>query len=480
MQATRLKRRESTMKIWEAERRFDFFSYKCRGIPLWIYPRIKALNMINGVDDLGGQTEACIRMNFLNILGRILNFFYKSPRFFGNDAIVFSNERYLDLDKKSGKYFNSMAEAAIIDSNSKKPLIFEFPSFTAKKYKNTKYKSYIPLDIFLGLKEIFSFLAFFYRPKMKKEFYSKLDKSGLWTEAEIRELVNFLSHCVYDINCYAGFLRLVKFLNPKAKLIYSCVAGYDKFPEVVEIQHGLIIGFHAQCFFPRIDSLKGYVENKKTIVFSEKAKEMFLSNGYTDKNTIILANPKVGVYFLSNIDRQFLESQKKSNKNHIVIISSLGNVPSIFKKMLLDIEENKERLEEWDFSLVLHPSEKNTYNDMGLTKVKVFENYQVSLWELLANSLCVVVIASSVIEEAIYFGCFEIIISDEAMIDQKDYIKSLAGDYEFKELVPPEDFMEWFNKNEQKMILHRENKLDIMEKNYDYFLSKKGLKLAKK
>lgn len=467
-----LKINESIKKIWEAEKRFDLFSYKCCDIPLWIYPRIKALNMFDGAIDIGGQTDGAIKMNFLNILARIFYFFLKLPRFFGNDVIIFSNERYLDLDKKTGKYFNSMAELAIMDSGSKKPLIFEFPSFTTKKYKNTKYKSYVPLDIFLGVKEAFLFLAFVFKPKIKKEFLSKLASSGLWTKADIEKLIYFLSHYAYDIFCYAISLKIIKLLNPNAKMIYSCIAGYDKLPDVVEIQHGLIVDLHIQLFFPQTDSIKEYIENKKTIVFSEQAKQKLLSNGYTSENTVVLPNPKVSVYFSNNIDKQFLESQKKSNKNQIVIISSLGNVPNILKKLLSDIEKNKDRLEKWDFSLVLHPSEKNTYNDMELTKTKVFENYQVSLWDLLANSLCVVVIASSVIEEAQYFGCFEIILKNEIMEDQEDYVRELAGNYTFKNMVLPSDFVKWFNQNEQKMILHRNNKLEIMEKNYNFFVKK--------
>lgn len=466
MQELRLNRKETIMKIWEAERRFDLFSYKCRKIPLWIYPRIKASNMINGVNDLGGQTDGFIKINFLNILQRLFYFFLKLPQLFGNDVIVFSNERYLDMDKKSGKYFNSMAEAAIVDSHAKEPLIFEFPSSTTLKYKETKYKSYVPMDLFLAIKEAFLFLAFFYRPKIKKEFFSKLTESSLWTETDVKKLINLLSHYAYDISFYSIFLNLIKILNPRANLIYSCVAGYDKFPDVVEIQHGLVVPFHAQCFFPLLDSVKEYVKNKKTIVFSVEAKKMFLSNGYTDKNTTVLPNPKVSFYFLNNIDRQFFENSKKLNLNHVVMISSLGNVPDIFKKLILDIEKNKEYLKEWDFSLVMHPSEKNTYGQMALSKVKVFENHQVSLWDMLARSLCVVVIASSVIEEAKYFGCFEVILEDEAMEDQKDYVQSLAGSYAFKNMVKPEEFIEWFFANGKSIISHRAKKLELMEKNY--------------
>lgn len=469
MQKLRVKINESFRKIWEAERRFDLFSYKCCNIPLWIYPRIKALNMVDGVNDFGGQTEAFIKLNFLNTLGRIFSFFLKFPRLFGNDVIIFSNERYLDLDKKSGKYFNSMAEAAIINSNAKKPLIFEFPNFTTKKYKKTKYKNYVPLDFFLALKEIFLFLSFCYTWKIKKEFFYKLTSSGLWTGAEVKKLISFMSHCAYDINLYNFFLRIIKFLNPKSKLIYSCVGGYDKFSDVVEIQHGLIVEFHAQLFFPLEDSVKEYVENKKTIVFSERAKKMCLANGYTERNTVILPNPKVSNYFLSNIDTKFFESQKNLSQNRVVMISSLGNVPNILKKLVLDIENNKDHFKNWDFSLVMHPSEKNTYKDVASSKVKVFENYQVSLWDLLANSLCIIVVASSVIEEAIYFGCFETIVLDESMEDQKDYVKALAGDYPFKDIVLPDDFIKWFGANEQNIILHRGKKLELMEKSYNYF-----------
>lgn len=465
----KIKINESIKKIWEAEKQFDLFSYKCCNIPIWIYPRIKAINMIDGVNDFEVQTEAFIKMNFFNVLGRIFCFFAKMPYFFGNDVIIFSNERYLDLDKKSGKYFNSMAEAAILDSRAKKPLIFEFPSFTTKKYKKTRYNNYTPLDFFLLLNKMFSFLSFGYTWKIRKEFFSELTSSGLWTDSQVRELIKFTSHCAYNINSYNFFLQIIKFLNPKAKLIYSCVAGYDKFFDAVEIQHGLIVDSHAQLFFPQVDSVKEYVKNKKTIVFSERAKTMCLSHGYTDKNTVILPNPKVSVYFSSNIDKQFFESQKKSNENNVVMIGSLGNVPNILKKMILDIEKNKERFEDWNFSLIMHPSEKNTYKGMMLQKVEIFENHQASLWDLLANSLCVVVVASSVIEEATYFGCFEAIILDETMEDQKDYIKALAGNYPFKEVVRPEEFLDWFKKNKQKIIMHRNAKIKIMEKNHHHF-----------
>jgi len=256
-------------------------------------------------------------------------------------------------------------------------------------------------------------------------------------------------------------------------MIYSCMAGYDKFPEITEIQHGLILDFHAQYIYPKIPALNDYLRQKKMIVFSNDIRDLLIDRGYFSENIKTAPNPKIYFYFLKSLEKDFF--QKKLSPKILIISDWGGNFQKIFRKIVLEIEKNRKRFKDWEISLILHPTEENVYEDLNLTKVKVFENHEVSLWGILSEAVCIIGINSTVLGEATYFGCFDIILKDKELEDQKYYIDWLCKGYSHKAMVPPEEFIEWFEINEQKIINHLSTKKEIMLKHYEKFLAKNRL-----
>ncbi len=465
---------EAFKKLSRAEQELDFFNLSYFGVPVWIYPREDVSFILNGMAQSSGQFEPHFKINVFVFLSRIFYFFINFYKIFNNEVIIFTNERHLQWNEKEQRYYNPYAELAVESNKFKKVLIFEFFTGMTKKYKKTKYKKYLPLDFFIGAKQILSPLSFFFSFKIKREFNGKLNRANLWSEQGERKIIGLCVAAGYSINYYGLILKFIKILNPKAKFIYSCMAAFDKFPEVIEIQHGAIARYHCQYIYPKTESIKDYLKNKKIIVFSDKVKKLFYENEYSLENVLVKPNPKIYFYFLKNLEENFFITKHITNK--ITIVSGFGwNFYKIYKEFLLSIEKNKDKLSNWEFFLLLHPVEDNGYRELSLTKVKIFRNNEASLWDLLSESLCMVNIYSSVMEESPYFGCFNVILENKELAEQKYFSDWLCGDYPNKEFVAPEKFAEWLLKNEQKIINHREKKLKIMENNYKYFLEYKNL-----
>ncbi|MBU2540163.1 hypothetical protein KJ786_03320 [Patescibacteria group bacterium] len=476
----KVKMKETVEALWEAEKKFDFYNVSYNKIPLWSYLREKTYYLASGLASFSEPTSAFFKIRPINLFKRFIRFLFSLNKIFGNDIIIFANERHLQWNSQENNFYNQYVELALEDNPGKKPLIFEFPAFMKTKYKKTCYERYLPMDFIVAVKGVLSFLRLFFYPKINKEFYPKLKKSGLLQEKDIKKVVKFTALQAYGINYYGIFLKIIKLLNPKAKLIYGCMGALDKFPDVTEIQHGRIDDVAPQYVFPNISSIREYVKNKKIIVFSEEIRKILINNGYSSQNVKVKSNPKVYFYFLKNIQKNFFD--KKAGLKEMVIIGGFGGtIQGTIKNFILGIEKNKEKFKDWNISLVLHPSEKNIYKDLELAKVKVFENHEVSLWEMLSRAVCLVSVTSSVIEEAIPFGCFEIIIKNKEMADQETMINLLCGDYPYRTTIECNDFPRWFESNENMLISHWQKKAEIMKKNYEYFQNfKKSIKIDKK
>lgn len=446
------------------EKELGFFDLHVKRIPLWIYIRERAANMVNGMSIETSQKASRQGLNWGIFFSRAIVFFSKFRALFGNEVIIFANERHLEMIKKTGKYYHPYVEMVIdLEKNNKKFLVLEFPNAMRKIFQKVGYQRYLPMDFILMLKQSFSFLAFFWSFPVKKRLLPALLASRLWDSRSIKEILRIGGYSAYNITFYWFFLRFLKLLNPKLERIYSCMGAYDKFPEVVEIQHGVIHDFHHQYIFPPVKTLGPYLSNKINIVFSERIKNLFIDNGYSGKLITVLPNPKIAFYFKFNGDSEkgLLTSKKK-----ITIIGDWGgNLKNVFEILISSIEHNERLFSGWEINLILHPTQENHYQNKMPKKVRVFENHQISVWESLHDSLCVLAVNSTVLEEATYFGCFSGIILDTTMEDQEYYIDWLCGDYPYKDYFKPEDFAKWFSDHESMLVFHLPKKVRIMDDN---------------
>lgn len=461
--------KDTFQKLCRAEESLIFFQFSLCGIPVWIYPRERALLAAANMTRPGEQSFSAQRINWVNLLKRLFYFLVNIYKLADNDLIIFTNERHLQKSPREGGYYNPYAELVLEKKKAKRALIFEFPTPMTSKFRQAKYPRYLPLDFFLVLKQVFSPLARFYARKVKQEFGPKLFQANLWSKEAREELLRFTVWSAYNIKVYYLFLRFIKALNPKAKLFYSCIGGFDKFPEVIEIQHGVIHEIHSQYIFPQTSAILPYLKSKKTIVFSQRVKDLFVRNGYLPENIEVEPNSKIKFYFRETLGPRS-QSLPLSSKKMVIVSDWGGHQHQIFKQFVLEIERNKELFQGWEIPLVLHPTEKNVYKGLNLTKVKVFENHQISLWQELAQALCMVTISSTVLEEAAYFGCFDIVLEDKEFLDQKTYLDWLIADYPHKVAVAPNRFIEWFKENKERLISHFPTKKKIISENYQRFL----------
>ncbi len=222
-----------------------------------------------------------------------------------------------------------------MNENFKKVLVFEFPIPMTLKYKKINYERYWLLDPLLFLRQIFSPLSLFYYNRIKKEFARKLHLANLWEDSETKKIFKFCARSAYNIKSYAIFLRIIKFLNPKVKLIYSCMGGFDKFPEVIEIQPALILDSQPQYIYPQVTAIKNYLKNKKMMVFSQKTKKLFLLNGYIRENISIIDNPKIRFFFLKNLKRSSFKKKKEFEKKIVIIGGTVFIILGILSRTVI-------------------------------------------------------------------------------------------------------------------------------------------------
>lgn len=464
----KVKTRESIKALWEAEKKFDFYNISYNKIPLWSYIREKTYHFASGLASFSEPLKAFFKIRPINLFRRIISFLLGLNKLFGNDIIIFANERHLQWNEKENNFYNQYVELALEENPGKKALVFEFFAFMTTRYKKVRYQRYLPLDFIVAVKKLLSFCYLFFYPKIKREFYPKIKKSGLLQEEDIKKVIKFTALQAYGINYYGIFLKIIKLLNPRAKSFYGCMGALDKFPEVTEIQHGRIAEDGCQYVFPNIAPIREYVKNKKMIVFSDTVRKILIDNGYSAENVKVRPNPKVYFYFLKNIQKDFFV-QRPTSKEMVIIGGFAGTIRETIQNFIFGIEKNEEIFNDWNISLVLHPSEKNVYKNLGLNKVKVFENHEVSLWQMLSRATLMASIYSSVLEEATNFGCFEIIIKNKELADQEGMINEMCGDYPYKTLLNFYDFPEWFKTNKDMLARHWQKKMEIMKRNYDYF-----------
>ncbi len=458
-------------KMSKAEDTFDLFNLSYNGIPVWTYVRERTTL----ISEKEGKyiSNKPVRINVLNLLKRIFVFLFNLGKLFNNETIIIVNERHLQWDKEKEKYYHPYVESILAMHHFKKILILEFPHFMTQKYKKVEYDRYLPLDLFLSIKQVFfPLFYFFYKKRADQEYYNKLCSAALWSDREIKGILEMCYQAIHSILSYGVFLKILKFLNPRAEFVYSCMGGADKFLEVVEIQHGVIHNLHCQYIYPQTSSVRGYLRRKKIIVFSKKIRKLLVDNGYFPENITATPNPKVCFHFLRNFKKDFFLKQNLTPNKILIIGAPRDYQQQVTKSLLFDIERERKKLQNWEISLLLHPGEINIYKNLNLTKTKVIENKEISVFRLLSDALCVVAMYSSVLEEAKYFGCFNLILSSyNEQSDQEHLIDWMCGDYPYKVIISPDKAVDWFKENEEKIINQRQEKKKIMEDSYNYFLN---------
>ena len=154
--------KEGFKKLADLEVQYDLFSIFYEGIPLWLYARDRALNIISGITSYEGQSISSHAIRPVNLVKRVFYCILNFYKIFNNDIIIFTNERHLEKDLQTGEYYNPFAELAVRQNpNAKKFLIFEFPIPMTVKYQKVNYQNYMLLDVFLFFRQIFSPLSTF-------------------------------------------------------------------------------------------------------------------------------------------------------------------------------------------------------------------------------------------------------------------------------------------------------------------------------
>lgn len=397
----------------------------------------------------------------LNIFKRIFFFLINSPKLYGNNLIFLMKERQL-VKTDNSNFINPYIDLILTEEKKKNYLILESPHLFSDRYKKVTYKKYIPFDLFLLLRLLFkSFLKVGH--KERKKIKNKIRKIPKIDAKQKNDLYNNYIRAKGDIFSRIILYKFLRLLNPGAKIYYS--PGFmDKINDQnesninVEVQHSMIPDTNTNYIIPKNKHTKKILENKKMIVFQEQVKELLVNQGYLAKNIILKKHPLLKSFFTNLTKNDF----KIKNKKIKVLI--IGSAAERQHRMLNDFINQINNLgianlKYFEIELLFHP--KDVHDDyIKSTHVK-YSSDNENLYKKLLMADIVVSPGSTVLHEATYFGCFNLILigKDDSSSNSPEWP---CKDYDFYKVVNFKKAGEWIVNHKKFMRTFRKTKGRIL------------------
>jgi hypothetical protein len=406
----------------------QIFSYKVFNNQLHLWPLIRFQILVAALyesNDILSEPDP-LKIKPSKVFSYLFNTFkYRSSKVKKSDILFFGSN--ISNIKVDGLYFNRLSEYFANEFHSEATIIEESVSFTYRRPR-TFEKVYTNDDIVIRMKLSSKFVSLSktdlntigqFIEFLKINFpYSFQDKFK-WDK--MKALLTRL--CKEFSKKYSLYEKLYQKVEPKIIFIEAASYGYGYVPmilaakkrgiKVVEYQHGLVSLNHpAYNFHPEIlDEYKKYMP------------EFFLTYGQYWKDNCRLPVPVIliGNPFLS----QILEKTNQYSKKEQFLYASGAVDPELTVQRVFYLESLIKPL---GFTLVFrpHPSElnrlENVYKPIMDSHIKVDRQ---NLYDTLSESKFVFSDFSTVLLEALAFGCTPIVLKtkgSEAYLNYPDIL----------------------------------------------------------
>lgn len=405
-------------KIWKIEKQNLLLDYKINDVYIWRLIRLSVYNMICNEFKIFEKNKK-YQVKKYNIIKNKLNLLKNSIQndaMKGNyekDILVFNHNRKVCID---GRYLDPSTDYFIkyLEELGEDYEIIDAPhndKHYISKSEHVKYgEGLYNIDIFVEyyLKKNFSR----YRKEILKaiEYFENIIDNEFNIKLDISSLV-FKSFYSFKSK-FKFYDRLIKKRNPKE--IYL-VVGYCNQPiiaaaknnkvKVIEFQHGVIDKYHLGYSFP----------NDKNVPYFPD--EIFLYGEYWYDSCYMPIN-KDNIKVIGN---PYMEERIKAYKNldkidNKIIFLSQWTIGNRLSKLACEFAINNP---EYEVIYKLHPEEYDNWKEkykflkdnMHLSNLKIIDNNEKNLYELLASSKYQVGVYSTAIYEGIMLNCKTILVN---------------------------------------------------------------------
>lgn len=397
-------------RLIELERKYRLLEVEINGVKIWQAMRMQIfleIGLKTGCYEVPHTIKDSPLDRFRAVGSFARSILFHNPYFGGGgkEILVFDHNRKVRIrgefiDVHTKYFIDELLERGVSFE------VYERPYMNRHYSKNEPYRRH--LDIILILTTLYGVL-----------FPSRIKAADRRFLAQLQSEINSDFHI--DIDVLKMFLkeiarfrikyRLLKALLKKkgAREVYL-VVGYGEAPLIkaardlgiatVEFQHGIFSEYALGYHYPSVPkNLLEYFPDR-LYVWDEYWKDMC---------ELPLTDDRIVSYGFQHLQKTREEySRVSKNEKQIIVISQGIAGPKMSDIILKNIDDLK------DYTIVykLHPGEydrwrqyKSLVSLSGYDNVKVIDNNEVPLYRLLAESWYLIGLSSTVIFEALSFGC---------------------------------------------------------------------------
>lgn len=310
-------------------------------------------------------------------------------------------------------------------------VVFEWPSRTeaydAAYFSDAKKDRYCPLDFYIicyrlyikVFRNKYNKLTEECRRQLEEAFEQVTETSSESEKAAISYLLESLpdsyaatacSHAVFRrlFAGYKGVEYAVDFWGSARENIIPVLPGA---PESIELQHGIITGYHPGYIYPEfVKARKSRFFGRTLLVYGEKTKQLLTEKSIFGENQIeVIGNPRIKAY------KKLYPMQETERK--LILFTSQpyeqdGVGTGFYKNAITYLQEIQKLLQidnAWHgyrLGIKLHPRENDSVKalyEKALPDVQIYGNAS-QLYELLHKSWLQVTVSSTSLYEAAEFG----------------------------------------------------------------------------
>jgi hypothetical protein len=400
--------KETHKKFLSLEDELDLFNIKIAGVYFWERMRVELFYYLLEKSGVSGQHHTKTKGRFSHLVKTgilsIPNFFLKNPYLITKKEILFFGHQRRKLDDDD-KWVDLYCDPIIENLNYSYVLIEAYHINTHLKPVKTKNIRYLDFIVLLAVIKRLLRIDRFSFSEDEKKILLEIQKE---IESNFKIKIDLLKFCKDRLLLRKSYLPLFKILLRRIRpKIVITVVSYSPLVEVlcevckeqkipiVELQHGVISQYHKGYSF------SGPKRKKRAFV-----DYIFVFGDFWIKSIEFPIN-KERIFSLGYpyLEKEIKKHLGVTKKRQILFISS-GDIGIPLSKFAVELSNNN--LHNYTIVYKLHPGEyhrwKRIYPWLKKSNIKVIENDNISLYQLLAESEIQVGVSSTVLYEGLKHG----------------------------------------------------------------------------
>lgn len=393
--------------VWTVEKKHALLSFEIDGVPIWQCMRMNLYYEIARMTGVLADAHPEMKDSLGNKIKRYLDgFFFKNPFLDRSvaEVIVIDHVRKVKVD---GVYADIYTKYLIDELRGKgiEPTVYEWPEFNCHKTEREPRRQYL---------DIFHFFFERYSGFIKAELSEAQEKVIALAEKDLNESLGIdldlkrkTSHQLKNFKAkYWLARRLFQLKKPKRLYVvvsygigYMIKAAKDLGIEVIELQHGTFSEYHLGYSYPNGE--------RNLSVFPDQL--WVWKDFWKDMCQLPLHEDNVVTYPFTHMEKEMAKFRNNPRDPFQIAVMSQG---ALGERIADEVIKFYEQLKHCKIIYKLHPSEVKIWRQYPslvrlsqYPNVTILDSSETPLYKILAESKAVIGVFSTVMYEALEFGC---------------------------------------------------------------------------